>query len=93
MNIESSVPLVTRIWTTLYAFRFYNSDDIYIECTVKICPSTSTACDAVGPACFQNIHHIYINIYIPPRITCYSELRGSGNSEVNNGRRLRLGSV
>ena len=28
-----------------------------------------------------------------PRITCYSELGGSGNSEVNNGRRLRLGSV
>ena len=28
-----------------------------------------------------------------PRITCYRELGGSGNSEVNNGRRLRLGSV
>ena len=30
---------------------------------------------------------------LSPRITCYSELGGSGNSEVNNGRCLRLGSV
>ena len=33
------------------------------------------------------------NIAVSPRITCYSELGGSGNSEVNNGRHLRLGSV
>ena len=29
----------------------------------------------------------------PPRITCYRELGGSGNSEVNNGRQIRLGPV
>ena len=28
-----------------------------------------------------------------PRITCYRELGGSGNSEVNNGRQIRLGAV
>ena len=28
-----------------------------------------------------------------PRITCYRELGGSGKSEVNNGRRMRLGAV
>ena len=29
----------------------------------------------------------------PPRITCYRELGGSGNSEVNNGRQIRQGAV
>ena len=28
-----------------------------------------------------------------PRITCYRELGGSGNSEVNNGRQIRLGAA
>ena len=28
-----------------------------------------------------------------PTITCYRELGGSGNSEVNNGRQIRLGAV
>ena len=35
----------------------------------------------------------YINIPLSPRITCYRELGGSGNSEVNNGRQIRLGAV
>ena len=39
--------------------------------------------------CLFNVY----NLGYSPRITCYSKLGGSGNSEVNNGRRLRLGSV
>ena len=32
-------------------------------------------------------------VALSPRITCYRELGGLGNLEVNNGRRLGLGSV
>ena len=34
-----------------------------------------------------------IHLLTSPRITCYRELGGSGNSEVNNGRQIRLGAV
>ena len=37
-----------RIWTTLSTFKFYNSDFIYILCTVTVCPAASSSCDIVS---------------------------------------------
>ena len=53
-NIDTgAVPLVKRLWTTLRVFRFYNSQDVYIECSVKLCPSSSSSCDLVGNRYFR----------------------------------------
>ena len=47
-NIDGgAVPLVKTLSTTLYAFTFYNSEDIYIESLVKLCPSSSSSCDLI----------------------------------------------
>ena len=45
--IYTSVPLINRYYVTLYVFQFYNSENVYFECDVKVCPSGSSACDIV----------------------------------------------
>ena len=47
-NEASPNGLTKRIWTIMYVFKFYNSDSIYIECVVKVCPSSSSHCDLVS---------------------------------------------
>ena len=37
-----------RYWTTIAAFKFYNSFDVYIMCTVTVCPDSSSSCDIVS---------------------------------------------
>ena len=50
-NDDLSDPSIRRIWTILYAFKFYNSDELYFECFVTICPSSSSSCDLVSVVC------------------------------------------
>ena len=52
-------------------------------------------CDVLAtfPWRFSDVSVFVWNFTFSPRITCYMELGGSGNSEVNNGRQIRLGVV
>ena len=74
---------------SLYAYTLYALDFVkdYKLTKWKIIMNTCWVVDK------QLGDRIFFRRSISPRITCYSELGGSGNSEVNNGRRLRLGSV
>ena len=47
-SVETSIPLIKRYYVNLYVFKFYNSDDVFFKCTVKLCPSGSSACDIVS---------------------------------------------
>ena len=47
-NEESGVAGIKRYWAVLYAFKFYNSNDIFFSCTVTVCPSGSSSCDIVS---------------------------------------------
>ena len=55
-SIENSIPLINRYYVNLYVFKFYNSDDVFFKCTVKLCPSGSSACDIVSNYCLTNQH-------------------------------------
>ena len=42
-----TIGLKTRYWTTIYVFKFYDSDDVYFHCEVLVCPADgSSNCDA-----------------------------------------------
>ena len=47
-SVETSIPLINRYYVNLYVFKFYNSDDVFFKCTVKLCPSGSSDCDIVS---------------------------------------------
>ena len=47
-SVETSVSGIKRYWALLYVFKFYNSGDLYFECTVTVCPSGSSNCDIVS---------------------------------------------
>ena len=46
--VENSIPLIKRYYVNVYVFKFYNSDNVFFKCTVKLCPSGSSACDIVS---------------------------------------------
>ena len=46
--VETSIPLIKRYYVNVYVFKFYNSDNVFFKCTVKLCPSGSSACDIVS---------------------------------------------
>ena len=33
-----TIGLKTRYWTTIYVFKFYDSDNVYFHCEVLVCP-------------------------------------------------------
>ena len=47
-GIDTSIPDIKRYYTTLYVFKFYNSENVYFQCSVKLCPAGSSACDLVS---------------------------------------------
>ena len=47
-SVETSIPLISRYYVNLYVFKFYNSDDVFFKCTVKLCPSGSSDCEIVS---------------------------------------------
>ena len=46
--VENSIPLIKRYYVNLYVFKFYNSNNVFFKCIVKLCPSGSSACDIVS---------------------------------------------
>ena len=47
-SVETSIALIKRYYVNLYVFKFYNSDDVFFKCTVKLCPGGSSSCDIVS---------------------------------------------
>ena len=68
-GVDNSIPLVKRYYVNLYVFKFYNSDDVFFKCTVKVCPSGSSACDIVSSKLeqgrVQQIYKTVLNPYLP----------------------------
>ena len=75
-NIDTGVYGIKRYWAVVYVFKFYNSDNVVFDCLVHVCPSGSSACDAVSTL---QVHYFLFNLKLLSLLLC---LPPSGSGDI-----------